>query len=253
MDTDFSDLTLPDHIAIIMDGNGRWADHRGLPRLQGHFEGRMATRRIVQACNDIGLKYLSVYAFSVENWRRPVDEVEGLLSLIEMALAEELTELCRNDVRLMHSGRLGELPESLQRIVREAREETRDNQGMVLNLLVNYGGRAEIVDAARAFATQVAAGEARPEDLNEESFRQGLYLPDLPDPDLLIRSGGEQRISNFLLWEVAYSELVVTDVLWPDFTEQHLADAVREYNRRQRRFGGVPEAQSNQRSDLSMP
>jgi undecaprenyl diphosphate synthase len=236
---DLGELNLPRHIAIIMDGNGRWARQRGLPRLHGHYEGRQATRRIVQACVDWKIGALSVYAFSVENWTRPLEEVEGLLDLMATALEEELADLCRNDVRLEVSGRLGEVPEKLQEIINRARRRTAGNQGLVLNLLINYGGRAEIADAARAFARRVQAGELAPEALTEESLREYLYTPELPDPDLVIRPGGEQRISNFLLWELAYSELVYQDVLWPDYAEEHLLEAIREYSHRQRRYGGV--------------
>jgi undecaprenyl diphosphate synthase len=228
-----------------MDGNGRWAQQRGLPRLQGHFEGRKATRRVVEACVEFGVEVLSVYAFSAENWRRPVEEVQGLLALIESALQEELADLCGNNVRLIPSGRLGELPESLQRVLEKARQETASNTGLTLNLLVNYGGRAEIVDAARRFARQVQAGLAAPDDLNEQVLRQYLYVPHLPDPDLVIRPGGEQRISNFLLWQIAYSELLVMDVLWPEFGREHLLAAIVEFNRRERRFGGVADSDSN--------
>jgi undecaprenyl diphosphate synthase len=232
-------LNLPRHIAIIMDGNGRWAQQRGLPRLQGHYEGRKATRRVVEACVDWKIGALSVYAFSVENWRRPLEEVEGLLELMATALEEELAELCRNDVRLLASGRLGELPEPLQQVLERAKLSTAGNQGLVFNLLINYGGRAEIVDAARAFAQRVQRGGVSPDFLTEQSLRDYLYAPELPDPDLIIRPGGEQRLSNFLLWEAAYSELIYQDVLWPDYTREHLLAAIQEYSRRQRRYGGV--------------
>jgi undecaprenyl diphosphate synthase len=241
---DLDGLKVPRHIAIIMDGNGRWAQQRGLPRLQGHYEGRKATRRVVQACVDVKIEALSVYAFSVENWSRPLEEVEGLLELMATALEEELTDLCRNEVRLVVSGRLGEVPEELQQVIQRARRRTAENQGLVLNLLINYGGRAEISDAARAFARRVQAGEIAPEALTEQTLREYLYRPELADPDLVIRPGGEQRISNFLLWEIAYSELVYQDVLWPDYGEEHLLEAIREYSRRQRRYGGVVDTDS---------
>ena len=222
-----------------MDGNGRWAQQRGLPRLEGHLAGREATGRVVQACVDLKLASLSVYAFSVENWRRPLEEVEGLLELMSSALEEELSRLCRNNVRLAVSGRLGELPERLQQVIAHSKRSTANSTGMILNLLINYGGRAEIVDAARAFAARVAAGELAPDALTEQSLRDYFYTPEVPDPDLVIRPGGEHRLSNFLLWESAYSELVYQDVLWPDYGEEHLMEAIREYSRRQRRFGGV--------------
>ena len=226
-----------------MDGNGRWAQQRGLARLQGHYEGRKATRRVVEACVNWKIGALSVYAFSVENWRRPLEEVEGLLELMAAAMEEELDNLRRNDVRVVASGRLGELPEELQEVLARARRRTAGNQGLVLNLLINYGGRAEVTDAARRFAERVQAGEVLPEALTEQAFQEYLYAPDLPDPDLVIRPGGEQRLSNFLLWETAYSELVYQDVLWPDYAEEHLLEAIREFSHRRRRFGAVPEAE----------
>ncbi len=223
-----------------MDGNGRWAEQRGLNRIEGHFEGRKAARRVVEACGELGIPVLSLYAFSVQNWQRPGPEVEGLIGLIETALREELDALVTNDVRFIASGRRAELPESLRRILDEVEEDTADNQGLILNLLVNYGGRTEIIDAARALAQEVAAGDISPADIDEQLFAEHLYAPELPDPDLIIRPGGEMRLSNFLLWEIAYAELVVMPVLWPDFTAAHLIAAIKEYNTRQRRFGRVP-------------
>jgi undecaprenyl diphosphate synthase len=232
-------LKIPEHIAVIMDGNGRWARQRGLPRIQGHLMGRQATARCVEACNDIGVKALSVYAFSVENWRRPFEEVEGLMALIETATRDEIRRLHENNIRLMASGRLSELPATLQRALAEGREGTSRNTGMVLNILINYGGRAELVDAARRMARRAGQGELDPDTIDEEVFREHLYAPELPDPDLLLRPGGELRISNFLLWEIAYSEIIVMPVLWPDFTEDHLVEAIAEFNHRNRRFGGL--------------
>ena len=201
--------------------------------------GRQATARCVEACNDIGVKALSVYAFSVENWRRPFEEVEGLMALIETATRDEIRRLHENNIRLVASGRLSELPATLQRALAEGREGTSRNTGMVLNILINYGGRAEIVDAARRMARRVGEGELDPDTIDEEVFREHLYAPELPDPDLLLRPGGEIRISNFLLWEIAYSEIIVMPVLWPDFTEDHLVEAIAEFNHRNRRFGGL--------------
>jgi len=235
-----SGLTLPRHIAIIMDGNGRWAQQHGLPRTQGHVEGRNATERCVRACVAINLEVLSLYAFSVENWRRSPSEVAAILDLLEYALREEIEALHEANVRFRASGRLHQLPESLQSCLREAEERMAGNTGTVLNLCVNYGGRAEIVDAARALAARAAGGELLPEDLDEDAFRRHLYQPDLPDPDVLLRPGGEKRISNFLLWEMAYAEIIVMSVLWPDFREEHLGEAIVEFNRRQRRYGGGP-------------
>lgn len=232
-------LRLPRHMAIIMDGNGRWAQERGLPRTRGHIEGRHATKRVVRACGAIGIPVLSLYAFSVENWQRPPDEVAMILDLIEAALAEELAELDAANVQFRASGRIHELPGSLQRILRQAEQALADNDGMVLNLCVGYGGRAEIVDAARKAAELVREGKVQPSEITEETFVQWLYQPDLPEVDLLLRPGGEMRVSNFLLWQIAYAEIVVMPVLWPDFSEEHLAQALVEYNRRQRRFGRV--------------
>jgi len=239
VDDDLASLKIPRHVAVIMDGNGRWAQERGLSRLEGHYAGRKAIHRVVEACRKFGIEVLSVYAFSAENWRRPTKEIEGLFQLIETALAEELEDLCRDEVRFVPSGRLGELPESLQRTLEKARIATAENEGLILNLLVNYGGRAEIVDAARKLVKEAKAGQLDPEAIGEELFSQYLYAPELPDPDLVIRPGGEQRLSNFLVWETAYAELVTMEVLWPDFGEEHLLEAIREYGRRQRRFGSL--------------
>jgi len=235
-----ADCEIPAHIAIIMDGNGRWAEQRGLSRLEGHLQGRKAARRVVAACGSLGIEVLSLYAFSAQNWQRPTPEVEGLMELIETALREELEALVANDVRFTASGRRQDLPRSLRRVLDEVEEDTAGDQGLTLNLLVNYGGRAEIIDATRALAEQVEAGDISPADIDEQLFADHLYAPDLPDPDLIIRPGGEMRISNFLLWQIAYAELVVMPVLWPDFSAAHLIDAIKEYNTRQRRFGRVP-------------
>ncbi len=232
-------LKLPRHLAIIMDGNGRWAQERGLPRTRGHIEGRHATKRVVRACGAIGVPVLSLYAFSVENWQRPADEVEAILDLIELALEEELRELDEANVQFRASGRIHELPEGLQRVLRDAEKALAHNDGLILNLCVGYGGRAEIVDATRKGAELVAEGRLKPEDITEDLFAQWLYQPDLPEVDLLLRPGGEMRVSNFLLWQIAYAEIIVMPVLWPDFSEEHLAEALVEYNRRQRRFGKV--------------
>jgi undecaprenyl diphosphate synthase len=238
-------LHIPRHLAIIMDGNGRWAQQRGLPRIHGHFEGRKSTKRCAGACSELGVGALSVYAFSVENWRRPKEEVQGLMALIEASLLEEVPEFHAKNVRLIASGRRQELPDSLQRAIAEAETSTCDNTGMVLNLLINYGGRAEILDAARHLAREAAAGRLSPDDFTEDRLSEAMYTPWLPDPELIIRPGGELRISNFLLWELAYSEFVVMPVLWPDFGNEHLVEAIVEFNRRDRRFGGVGQDSAN--------
>jgi undecaprenyl diphosphate synthase len=242
-DSGFDTEHVPRHIAIIMDGNGRWAQRQGLPRVEGHRQGDTSVGEMIEACRDWGVQYLTLYIFSVENWRRSDDEVQALMLLIELVARREIDTLHRKQVRLHVQGRLDEVPDSLREELERDCARTRDNQGLNLILAINYGGRREIVDAARAMARRVAAGELRPEEINEELFAGSLYLPEVPDPDLLIRTGGEMRISNFLLWEIAYSELYVTPTLWPDFRRPHLAEAIREYQQRERRFGAVPASQ----------
>lgn len=232
-------LTIPSHIAIVMDGNGRWAQERGLPRIAGHLEGRKATRRAVSACADLGVTALSIYAFSTENWSRPEDEVAGLMQLIEGALYEELETLRTANVQFRASGRVHSLPESMRKAFAYGREITGENTGLILNLCVNYGGRAEIVDAAAALARAVQAGELSPDQIDEDRFQSALYAPDLPDVELFLRPGRELRVSNFLLWQIAYAEMVVMDVLWPDFDNDHLLAGIRAFNQRERRFGSV--------------
>ena len=236
-----ADCKIPAHIAIIMDGNGRWAEQHGLSRMDGHLAGRNAAWRVIGLCTKLGVEVLSLYTFSAQNWQRPTPEVEGLMELIEVAVHEELQAAVAEDIRFVASGRREALPRSLRRVLDEVEEDTAGNQGLTLNLLINYGGRAEIIDATRALAQQVEAGDISPADIDEQLFADQLYAPDLPDPDLIIRPGGEMRISNFLLWQIAYAELVVMPVLWPDFSVTHLIDAITEYNTRQRRFGRVLE------------
>lgn len=230
---------LPRHIAIIMDGNGRWARGRGLPRVEGHRRGESAVRGIVEHCGELGVEYLTLYTFSAENWRRSQEEVSALMRLIEFVARKEINELHRKGVRLRVIGRMHELPGSLQDELRRDMELTRENTGLNLNLAINYGGRAEIVDATRRLAEQVALGLLRPEEITEEALAGALYYPGMPDPDLVIRTGGELRLSNFLLWQAAYSEIWVTHTLWPDFGRQELDEAIRSYRCRERRFGGV--------------
>lgn len=240
-----SGVPLPHHVAIIMDGNGRWARQRGLSRVQGHFAGRRATKRIVRACTKIDLDVLSLYAFSAENWRRSNDEVDALLHLISLALAEEIEEMGTENIRVVASGRLDETPDYLRQVFEEGEKSTAGNTGLTLNLCVNYGGRAEIVDAARALAREAAAGELEPTAIDEELFDGHLYHPELGDVDLLVRPGGESRLSNYLLWQVAYAEVIMSPVLWPDFTEALLGEALLEYSRRNRRFGGTPDTDAD--------
>ena len=230
---------LPRHVAVIMDGNGRWAKKRSLPRLAGHKAGREAVRTIVRTCAKLGISVLSLYTFSLENWRRPKAEVSGLMRFLKEVLHSEYLELKENNIRLRTMGRIDMLPKGTLKALDETMDKLSGNDGMILNLCISYGGRAEIVDAARALTEAVIRGEIDRDAIDEETFGGFLYSADLPDPDLLIRTSGELRISNFLLWQLAYSEIVVTDVLWPDFKEEHLFRAIREYMARERRFGAI--------------
>ncbi|HMF04485.1 MAG TPA: polyprenyl diphosphate synthase [Acidimicrobiia bacterium] len=231
---------LPRHVAIVMDGNGRWAKQRGLKRTEGHAAGEHALFDTVEGALDIGLEWMTVYAFSTENWRRPVDEVRYLMNFNENLLLRRRDELHERGVRVRFIGRLGgRVPRRLRRQISDAEELTRRNRTMTLTFAFNYGGRAELADAARAIGHEVAAGRLDPDKISERTLARALYAPDMPDPDLLVRTSGEFRISNYLLWELAYAELVFTDVLWPDFRRDHLFEAIREYQRRERRFGAV--------------
>ncbi len=230
---------IPRHVAIIMDGNGRWARERGLSRIRGHRAGVESIRTVVRYAGEIGIKYLTLYAFSIENWSRPKREVTALMRLLRMFLEKEVAELDRNDVRLRTIGRIAELPEEVREWIRIDEERTRNNGGLNLILALNYGGRSEIVDGIRKMADLFRQGKMRPEDIDEESFHDFLYASDVPDPDLLIRTSGEMRISNFLLWQISYAEMWVTQKYWPDFRERDLRKAIVDYQRRERRFGGV--------------
>ncbi len=230
---------LPRHVAIIMDGNGRWARRRGLPRPAGHRAGVEAVRRVVEAASQLGIGYLTLYAFSTENWRRPRAEVSSLMGLLVEAMRRYLRELDEKDVRVRVIGEVEGLPAHARAAVEEALAATADNTGLQLTFAINYGGRREIVEAARSLLRLAAAGALRPEDLDEETFRRFLYTADLPDPDLLIRPSGEMRISNFLLWQMAYTEIWVTPVLWPDFGFETMVEALAAYQVRERRFGGL--------------
>jgi undecaprenyl diphosphate synthase len=228
---------LPEHVAIIMDGNGRWARNRQLPRLAGHRAGREPVRMCVRTCAKLGVKYLTLYTFSLENWSRPQGEVKGLMMFLEDVLKTEYLELNENGVRLAVMGRTDMLPESTRAALAETIDKLSANDRLTLTLAISYGGRAEITDAVRRIAQEVAEGALAPDDVTEERFHDFLYKPDTPDPDLLIRTSGELRVSNFMLWQIAYSEIYVTDVLWPDFSEEHLLASIREYTRRDRRYG----------------
>jgi undecaprenyl diphosphate synthase len=230
---------LPAHVAVIMDGNGRWARRRGLPRVMGHREGVEALKRTLRLCSDWGIGALTAYAFSTENWNRPGEEVSFLMTLFERVLARELEGLEREQVRIRFLGDLEPLPPGLRELIANATARTAANSGIHFNVCTNFGGRAELVHAARRLAEQAARGELDPARIDEELFAAQLHTAGEPDPDLLIRTSGEQRISNFLLWQLAYAELHITDVLWPDFNEAALTTALLDYQNRQRRFGGV--------------
>jgi undecaprenyl diphosphate synthase len=230
---------LPAHVAIIMDGNGRWAKQRHLPRVEGHREGAESVRMVVRAAGEAGVKYLTVYAFSVENWGRPKDEVDTLMKYLARYLKNEIGELNRNNVRLEAIGQIYRLPEFVQQQLEKSKAALSRNNGLTLILALSYGSRTEIVEAVRDIAGKVQKGKLDPAEINEETITQHLYTKNFPDPDLLIRTSGEMRVSNFLLWQISYAELVVTPTLWPDFRKAQLFDALEEYGRRHRRFGGV--------------
>jgi len=230
---------IPRHVAIIMDGNGRWAQQHKLPRLSGHEAGRKSVKKVVQAAIAHGVRYLTLYAFSVENWQRPRDEVQGLMGLLRLVLREELAEMGKEGVRLRAIGRRQDLPEAVQEELTAAIENTKTNTKLDLILALSYGSRVEITEAAQAIAREVKSGQLEAGQITEETISQHLYTRDLPDPDLLIRTSGEMRISNFMLWQISYAEIHVTPVLWPDFGKEEFAAALADYARRERRFGGI--------------
>jgi len=236
---DFSQLKIPRHIAIIMDGNGRWARKRGLPRIVGHKTGVESVREVIKVASELGVEYLTLYTFSKENWKRPKEEVMGLMNLLKRLLRMEVEELNRNNVRIKAIGRLQDLPDEVLKELERARRLTENNDGLKLYLAISYGGRAEIVDAFKKALKKWEEGELTPDSIDEESFREFLYDPELPDPDLLIRTSGEMRVSNFMLWQIAYSEIYVTPTLWPDFRREELLKAIEDYSKRERRFGGI--------------
>ena len=230
---------VPRHVAIIMDGNGRWAQRRGLPRIRGHQVGTESVRTIVRACKKAGVKYLTLYAFSVENWVRPKTEIRGLMRILKHFLTKEEKELHENQVRLRVIGRLHDLPPDVQSELKRVMKATEHYEGGQLILALSYGGRAELVDAVRSIARKVKKGDLAPDSIDDKTIAENLYAPDIPDPDLMIRTSGELRISNFLLWQLSYSEFYITDVLWPDFREAEFAKALEAYSQRHRRFGDV--------------
>lgn len=232
---------LPRHVAIIMDGNGRWAKKRGMPRAFGHRAGMGSLKEMVKLSSQLGLEVLTVYAFSTENWKRPKDEVKILMDLLVEYMHKEIDELCSNNVKVMAIGKLSELPpEAVQALV-DARRRSRENTGLTLNIALNYGGRTELVEAVRAIGEKVASGELKSSDIDENVIAQHLYTDGLPDPDMLIRTSGDFRVSNFLLWQLAYTELWLTPVMWPDFKRVHLLKALVDYQQRDRRYGGLKE------------
>ena len=236
---DISRLNLPKHIGIIMDGNGRWAKKRGLVRSMGHREGAKTFRKIARYCSNIGIKYLTVYAFSTENWKRPTDEVNYLMKLFEQYLKEALEDFKEENNRVLFLGDKSGFSENLQNLIKEVEESSKDCTGMTLNIAMNYGGRDEIVKACKSIALKVKNSELSLDDIDEGVLSNEMYTKGQADPDLIIRPSGEYRLSNFLTWQSAYSELVFMDILWPDFTEKDLDKAILEYKSRNRRFGGV--------------
>jgi len=230
---------IPQHVAIIMDGNGRWAKQRSLPRVEGHRQGAESVRAVLRAAGELGIKYLTLYAFSVENWNRPKEEVETLMKYLARYLKNEIPELQRNNVRLAVIGQIYRLPEFVQEQLEKTLEALSANSGLTLVLALSYGGRTEIVEAARRIAEEVREGKLEPEEIDEQVISQHLYTKNLPDPDLLIRTSGEMRVSNFLLWQISYAEFVLTPTLWPDFREKELLQALEDYTQRHRRFGAL--------------
>jgi len=234
-------MNIPCHIGIIMDGNGRWARQRGLLRSAGHRAGTDATREIVRVCGELGVSYLTIYVFSAENWGRPITEVSRLMDLLVEMTKKEINNLNANNVRLQAIGDLTRLPSKTRNALITGIEKTKDNSGLTLNLAISYGGRSEIVRAARLFAREAVKDPSLIDSLDENGFSRYLFTAQIPDPELIIRTGGDIRISNFLLWQSAYSELYVTDTLWPDFNKESLVAAIEDYNNRDRRFGKVKE------------
>ncbi len=231
--------TVPRHVAVIMDGNGRWAHQRGLPRIKGHDQGSQAVGECVEGCRDAGIEFLTLYAFSSENWKRPRTEVSALMLLLDRFLDEKTAEMVEKNVRLKAIGRLGELPPSCQKRLTRAIEATAANTRLTLTLALSYSGRSEIVDAVRSLVADAAEGKLTPSDVTPDLLSQRLYTHDLPDPDLLIRTSGELRLSNFLLWQLSYTEIHVTTKLWPDFTKVDLFQAITDYGNRHRRYGAI--------------
>ncbi|MEH2064828.1 MAG: isoprenyl transferase [Nostoc sp.] len=237
--TDLKRELLPQHVAVIMDGNGRWAKRQGLPRIMGHKRGVDALKDLLRCCQDWGIQALTAYAFSTENWKRPQEEVDFLMTLFQRVLRQELREMVEENVQIKFVGNLQELPRSLQQEISRSMEETKNNRGIRFSVATNYGGRQEILQACQAIAKQVQQGLLQPDEINEQVFESHLYTAGINDPDLLIRTSGEMRLSNFLLWQMAYGEIYITDALWPDFDRAEFHRALCAYQQRERRFGKV--------------
>ena len=229
---------LPQHLAIIMDGNGRWAKKKGLPRSVGHREGAKVVKRVITNCLDFNIPILTLFAFSTENWKRPENEITYLLKLFERVLSKEKANLIKNNIKINFIGRLNDLPNSLNKKMSELHESTKRNNKLILNIAINYGGRAEIVDAFKSIILKIDEKKLNIEEINENTIRDNLYTHNLPDPDLLIRTASEMRISNFMIWQIAYTELWVTPVFWPDFDKNNLIEAIRNFQKRVRKYGG---------------
>jgi len=232
---------IPEHIAIIMDGNGRWAKKRTLNRIKGHRAGVKSIRETIEVCREIGVKYVTLYAFSVENWVRPKEEIKALMSLLKEFLKKEVKSLNKNGIRLSSIGKISEFPKDVQEELKRAKQKTKDNRGMTLFLALNYGGRDEIIEGVKKLYKKVLEKKIEIEEISTEIFSEFLYTKGVPDPDLLIRTSGELRVSNFLLWQISYSEFYFTKTLWPDFRREHLLEAVADFQKRKRRYGGIGE------------
>jgi len=234
----FDKNKLPKHLAIIMDGNGRWAEKKGLPRSAGHREGAKTVRRVITSCLNFNIPILTLFAFSTENWKRPKNEINYLIKLFERVLNKEKENLIKNNIKINFIGRLNELPNSLNETMNELSKSTRKNNKLILNIAINYGGRAEIVDAFKSIALKIVENKIDIKEINENIIKNNLYTHNLPDPDLLIRTAGEMRISNFMIWQVAYAEFWVTPIFWPDFSENNLVEAIINFQKRVRKYGG---------------